>query len=336
MKTVYDLRKFRDTNEKDLNRALFIYSQNIETVLRTDTREIMYWLDEYNKAFKDRFYLLGFYLNDVIIGFAQLVYFVEEKIIFVDYIVIDKEYRKNNTFYEFVEKIKEFIVDENIRFDYILGEVGYYDDNMHPSKNTRTLIRLLKMTGFGILKINYYQPMLGKNNFESELLSVLMIYTSTEIQRIKKETFLLFLKTIYIKHYKRWYDKFFDENAQAEYSLGLNSLINKINETIKKKKYIEINGYSNLYEFKGISPKPKNFLKIAKIIAILLLFAICALIFGTIHVIAKTKFGIDITAQSYIIIASIVVVFFILSLYYEGRTNSITVIIDKIISKLLK
>lgn len=336
MKTIYDLKKFRDSNDKDLSKALFIYSQNIETVLRTDTREIMYWLDEYNRVFKDRFYLLGFYLNDIIIGFAQLVNFVEEKIIFVDYIVINKEYRKNNTFYEFIEKIKEFIVGENIGFDYILGEVGHYDNNMQPSKNTRALIRLLKMTGFGIIKTNYYQPMLGKNNFESELLSVLMLYTAGEIQRIKKETFMFFINTIYFKHYKRWYDKFFDEQAQIEYSVGLKHLIDKIDSEVKRKKYIEINGYTNLFEARGKSPEPRNFLKVARIITTLLLFFGFSVLFGIVHVIAKTKFNIDITAQSYIMIASIITVLFILSLFYEGKTNSITAIIEKVVSKFVK
>jgi N-acetylglutamate synthase-like GNAT family acetyltransferase len=237
MKVVYELKQFKSSRNKDLTRALALYSRNIEPFLRTDTREIIYWLDEYPLRHTDQFIILGLYLNEMVIGYAQLAYFAEERLIFVDYIVVEKEFRKNNTFYEFVEEIKEFITAESIEFDFILAEVGGFD-NKEPSAATKNLIRLLKMTGFGVVKTNYHHPRLGKANYESEFQSILMLYTPSEVKHIKKETYLSFLKTIYFKHYQRWYANFFDEKDNAEYSNSLIKLFEKSQENLKKKETI--------------------------------------------------------------------------------------------------
>lgn len=334
MKSTYEFRIFRSEKDKDLVKALSIYSKNIEPILRTDTREILYWLDNYNKSFKDKFYLVGFYLNNILVGFAQFVYFLEEKIIFVDYIVIDKDYRKNNTFYEFVEKIKDLINEEGLNYNYIIAEVGYFH-KLEPTLNTKSLIRLLKLTGFGVVKADYYQPMLGKNFYESEVKSILMLYDPNEIESIKVETYISFVNTIYFNHYKRWYDRFFNEKEQMEYSNGLNKILQQTLSSIKKKKLIEINGYENIYFANTGSGLIKKYSRIAKISAILFLFSIFVILFGTLHIVVKSKFDIDTTAQSYIIIASIIAVFFIMSLIYEGKTQSLTSLMEKIINKFL-
>jgi N-acetylglutamate synthase-like GNAT family acetyltransferase len=155
MQSTYDLRRIKNSTDRHITKALSIYSQNIDPLIRTDTREILYWLDNYNQRFIDRFYLVGLSLNDTIVGYAQFAYFKEERMIFIDYLAIDKQYRKNNTFYEFLEKLKEFFAEESLYHTYIIAEVGYYKENNVPTEITRNLIRLLKMSGFGVIKMTY-------------------------------------------------------------------------------------------------------------------------------------------------------------------------------------
>jgi hypothetical protein len=333
MKAVYELKRFKNSRNRDLTKALGIYSKNIEPFLRTDTREIIHWLDAYPERYKDQFIILGLYFNDIVIGFAQLAYFIEERIIFVDYIVIEKEFRKNNTFYEFVEEIKEFITAENIEFDFILAEVGGFDDK-EPSASTKNLIRLLKMTGFGVVKTNYYHPRLGKTNYESEFQSVLMLYTLNELKHIKKDTYFLFLKTIYFKHYQRWYADFFDEKEKAEYGYSLFKLFKKSREILKKKDSIEINGYLNIYTNNLSVATYKPYKKLAKAIAVFVLFIALLIIFGFIHKIVKNKYKIDTNAQVYIILASAFFLLFILLLFNEKKNHSITSIIEKLLTNI--
>lgn len=328
----YELKYFKSSQSRDFTKALNLYSQNIESTLRTDTREISHWLDEYPSRFKDKFMVLGLYLNSELIGYAQLAYFIEEKIVFVDYIALAKEKRKNNTFYEFVEEIREYLLTKDIEYDFILAEVGGFEGN-EPAQQTKNLIRLLKMSGFGVVKTNYYHPRLGKNKFESEFQSVLMMYSPDELKSIKKETFFLFLNTIYFKHYKRWYDDFFNEIEKADYGRSLIRLVERSVEDLKKKERVEINGYLNIYTTQLPASSPKSYRPLSKLAAIFVLFTLICTGFGLLHLFIKDKLGVETNAQAYIAIASGFLLIFVLLVRRESKQESITTIIEKTIEK---
>lgn len=331
MKAVYELRQIKDTKDRDLTKALNLYSNNIEPILRTDTREIMYWIDNYSSRFQDKFILLGLYLNDQLIGFSQLAYFLDECIVFVDYIVIEEGFRRNNTFYQFLEEIKTFLDNEDISYDYIVGEVGYYNDKHIPTEKTRNLIRLLKMSGFGVIKANYFQPMLGKTNFESELMSVLMVYTPNELTKLKKETFQLIINTIYYKHYKRWYDRFFDDVEQAEYILGLNRLRVLINDSIKKKEFIDINGYSHIFSTEPLNKTTSRSNKMFQIIGLAILFFSLSFVIGYGVLKLKRKFDMDAGLFVFISIFSILLIYFLFKIFFKNREQSISEIFERMV-----
>ncbi|MES2003136.1 MAG: GNAT family N-acetyltransferase [Bacteroidota bacterium] len=335
MQSTYDLRRIKSSTDRHITKALSIYSQNIDPLIRTDTREILYWLDNYNQHFTDRFYLVGLFLNDTIVGYAQFAYFKEERIIFIDYLAIDKQYRKNNTFYEFLEKLKEFFAEESLYHTYIIAEVGYYKENNVPTEITRNLIRLLKMSGFGVIKMTYYQPMLGRHNYETELSTILMLYTANDIKQIKKETYGLILDTIYYKHYKRWYDKFLSDKEQAIYITRLEQLRSKIEDNMKRKEYIEINGYASLFVTPNTAAAPKNYLKVAKLIAVAVIFAVISIGFGSIVFFAKKKFNLDSDSIKLISIFSLISVVFITSVLYNSKSESFIDTIERLI-KLFK
>ncbi len=336
MKKVYELKQFKDSRNKDLAKALIIYSKNIEPFLRTDTREIIHWIDEYPLQHDDTFIVFGLYLNSIIVGYAQLAYFKEERLIFVDYIVIEEEYRKNNTFYVFLDEIKEFLTNEKFEFDFVLAEIGGFD-NKEPSTPTKNLIRLLKMSQFGVIKTTYYHPRLGKINYESELQSILMMYSKGDLKFIKKDTYLLFLNTIYFKHYKRWYDAFFDDKERAEYSNSLINLLEKSKTILKKKETIEVNGYISLFATKTPLNNPvSNYKKLAKVLAVIVLFTALSVLFGIIHLIVKNRYKIETSAQVYIVLAAAFSLLLFLLLFNEKRNHSVTDVVEKILLSLRK
>src|ERR1035437_5858568 len=228
MKAIYDLINFRSSKDPEFLKALKLYSENIEPSYRTDTKEIMYWIEKYGKKFEDSFYALGFYYNNVLIGFSELAYFVNEKFVIVDYIVIDKNYRRNNTFFEFIHQIEEFLSKENLIYNYIVCEVGCYFENAEPPEASKLIIRLLKQNGFGVVKCKYYAPRLGLTNYESEVIAVLMIYSNDTIKQIKKETLLSIINSIYYKYYFRWYEAFLEKKELIIYKNMLDSLMVKI------------------------------------------------------------------------------------------------------------
>ena len=147
--SIYELKRIKNSTDRSLVKALRIYFQNVDPLIRTAPDDIIHWLDRYNERFQDRFYIVALYLNDIMIGYGQFTYFKAEKLVFIDYMAIEKNSRKNNTFYEFVEKIKDFFIEEDIDYNYIITEVGYYKDKKELTEVGRNLIRLLKMTQIG-------------------------------------------------------------------------------------------------------------------------------------------------------------------------------------------
>ncbi len=62
MKRTYEIKRYRTANSPDFVKALKLYSDNIEAEYRTDTNEIIYWVDKFHKRFGDSFFVLGLYL----------------------------------------------------------------------------------------------------------------------------------------------------------------------------------------------------------------------------------------------------------------------------------
>ena len=334
MKSSYEIRHLRNTNNTDLVKALELYSHNIEPALRTATKEIMYWVDRYNKRFEDSFFLLGLYLNDVLIGFSELAYFLQEKTVIVDYVIIDKPFRKLGAFYQFVHEIEEFLQESGIIFDYVVAEIGYYNEKLEPPAKSKNMIRLLKMAGFCVAKCTYYTPRLGIYNHESEMKSVLMIYTLDETKKIKKETFLQIVNAIYFKYNQRWYDAFLNEEQKIEYQKGLNKLLSKIENGIAKKEFIEMNGYGHLFHAESKNRKTiLGYNKLLKIITGIFTFVLCFILVTGIYLFLKLKYGIDSSALSTIFYTSLFLVAFLFAVLFEKKSNTFLKIIEKILKK---
>jgi hypothetical protein len=331
MKTVYELRRYKNSDSQGYAEALKLYSENIESVYRTDTNEIIFWTDNFKKRFGDSFFILGLYLNDVLIGFSELAYFQEEKIVMIDYIVIDKPYRKNSSFYQFSDKILTFLSDENIEFNYIVCEVGCYFDNLEPAESSKLFIRLLKMAHFGVIKCAYYVPQLGKRNYESQMRAMLMIYTNDEVKQIKKETYLNIIETLFYKYYQRWYDEFFNEEEKKEYKKNLDELFENIKKDLAKKKVIEINGYHNLLPLAPIDYGETKAKKAIKIISFIVIFITSISCFGFLALFIQNKYKIDISNQTAIFSLGVVAASIITSLIFGNKSNILTKMVEKFI-----
>jgi len=330
--SVYELRRIKNSTDKSLGKALKIYFQNVDPLIRTATNEIIHWLDRYNERFQDRFYIVALYLNDVLIGYGQFTYFKEERIVFIDYMAIEKNSRKNNTFYEFVEKIKDFFIEEDVEYNYIVTEVGYYKDKKELTEVGRNLIRLLKMTGFGVIKMNYFQPMLGKKNYETEIGGVLMIHTANDSKTLKLETFFQIIDAIYYKNYKRWYDEFLNEQEQLEYGSRLIELREKIKLFAKKKKEIEINGYAHLSPLNQASTAPSSkYVRSVKVFGVFLIFGLLSIGIGCIVLLLKRKYDLDTEAITFISLFSLAIITFISMVFYNSKNESMSSALEKII-----
>jgi hypothetical protein len=335
MKSVYELKKFRNSKHPDLIDALKLYTDNTEPAYRTDTKEIMHCLDNWNKDFEDPFFVIAFYYNNVLIGFSELAYFLQEKFVIVDYLVIDKDFRGMHTLSQFLNDIKNFLREENVEYNYIVAEVGCYSDTPEPPESSKFLIRLLKMWHFGVIKCNYYVPRVGIYDYESEMRAIMMIYTLNESKQIKKETFFQIVNAIYFKYYQRWHNLFVDEKEKKQYDKEIKELLNKMEDQLSRKKFIEINGLSNLFPITMAAEESKlKNKKVIKVLTVVLLFIIFFGLVGATYLVLKAKFKeFDASALAVVFSITVFITLFIGAWIFDNKSNFFSRVVEKLFDK---
>lgn len=333
-RTEYHLKRFTNSQDRDFKEALRIYLKNTEHNIITDSSEIAKGLDSYNSKFTDsEFTLLGFYMNETLIGYCQFVYFKTESLVFIDYLVIDEVYRKNSSFYQFIEEIKEYFNTKDYHPLYVVTEVslqGTKNKNDY-AERTRRLIRLLKMSNFGVINSLYYQPMLGVKNYETKLEALLMLFPVSEHHEIKKDTFLKILETIYFKHYGRWYSSLvLGEQDAIQYTNHIHDLFNEVTTKLKDVTSIHINGYKEILPDKD-TPKPKA--PPQKIIYYTLGFLLLLLVLAGLSYALKRVLGMEYKDQTSFWLVTTIGYLLILSTFSEKASKMLNNALEKWITK---
>lgn len=191
--SAYRLKRIGSYHE--LAAALDIYLQNTNATVRTPINEIVYWSERYNKTYCDDLMIFAFYINNVMCGYAQLVYFYDEMLLFIDHIAIDKNFRKANSFAILMDQLNEYCVDLQIKN--IATEIA--------SANCNPMKRLLEIIGFVGSEFSYYQPQLGSNSESQHNAELLIKQIRDDSVPLDFGKYLALVKTIYYKHYLRWY-----------------------------------------------------------------------------------------------------------------------------------
>jgi hypothetical protein len=248
----YILKRFTSASDLDFSAALLLYVRNTEPNIRTDTNEIAHWIDRFSKEFEDDFYVFGFYHNGQLVGYAEAAYFRQERLFALDYMVVDASARRGGVFNEFVDSLRFFLEDAHPEYRYGFAEVAYGSNELQPSQDSALKIRLLKMQGFRVIKAPYYQPRLMHDDAESEIRAELLIYSTSQLERIRTETYLNVVRTLYYKYYLRW--KSFLPDSEETYRTHLDGLFARIQSNVKNRQSIAINGHRAI--LKPVIKKP--------------------------------------------------------------------------------
>lgn len=240
----YRLKRFRDSRDPDFAAALLLYVRNTPSPIRTDTNEIAYWLDHFEKTLANDFYAFGFYRDNNLVGFAEAAYFAQECLFVLDYLVIDVGSRRNNVFFEFVDHLKQYCENLHPEYRYAVVEVCYGPGQTYPSQEARLLARLLKMQGFRIARAPYFQPRMKLADAESEMRADLLIYSSANLERIRTETYLAIVRTIYYAYYAPW--QAIVPEPPGDYKKHLDGLYSEIESELGKRQTVILNGHKTL------------------------------------------------------------------------------------------
>lgn len=300
MNITYKIKHIKDDQDKDLSYLLKLYLENIDPCIKTNPNEIIYWLSNFDKRINnDTFWILALYMNNKPIGFCQMVYFNNYKIVFIDYCVIDPEYR-GRAFSEYTYLIRDFFVDKDIDINYFVTEIAFYNTNNTPSQSALKLIRLLKMSGLKVIKAPYVQPELGLENHESEMNATLMIFINgkrSDQTSLKKETYLDIVHTIFYNHYIAWYKAFMTDNEISIYRRKIDIIFDLIKKEINKKDVIILNGEPYIFEPSNTPPPNKSNKKTITIfvISLITLYAVVSglglLLEKTFNILPETQFN---------------------------------------------
>jgi hypothetical protein len=332
VKSVYELTHFRSSKSPGLIDALKLYVDYTEPALRTDSKEIMYCIDHWNDLYEDPFYVLGFYLNNQIIGFTELAFFRMEKLVIVDYMVIHEAYRKNNTFYQFLEDIRQFLRSQQIEFNYIIGEVACYNEELEPPESSKLMIRLLKMSRFGVVKCNYYVPRVGMYDLESAMRSIMMLYTQNEIRQLKRETFFQIVEAVYFKYYQRWHNIFADEMERFNYDKELKSLLDKLHKQLEGKESIDINGLNGLFPVESININDERGGRLIKAATGVVLFFVTFALVSLAYNALKAKLGWDSDTFGIVTTVTFGVTIFLIAVFFERKSSTFSRLLEKFIN----
>lgn len=237
----YRLKQFQSARDPELAAALLLYVRNTSPPIRTDSNEIAYWLENFATSFGDEFYVFGFFRDNELVGYAQGAYFHAERLLVLDYLVIEEAQRKNNVFFEFVDHLKRFLETAHPEYRYAIVEVCYGPGQKYPSQESCLLTRLLKIQGFRVIRAKYYQPRLMLDDPESEMRADLLVYSTSDLESIHSETYLSIVHTIYYKYYLPWQS--ITKDSPDEYKKHLDLLYSGIKSDIGKKTSIVVNGH---------------------------------------------------------------------------------------------
>jgi len=237
---IYELVRYSSAKADGLTDALAVYIRNIAPSVRTNTNEITFWLEHFRDAGADEFYVFGFRLNDVTIGYSEVAYFEAAQLFMIDYLVIDAPYRKNNTFYEFVDQLKAYLEKRRPEYRFAVAEITRRAESAEPPPDSRLMIRLMKLQGFKVIHAPYVVPRLGVRNVDTETPATLLLLAREEIDSIHVHTYRTIVSTIYINYYGRWYGIYTDE--AADYDAYLQRLLAMVTRKLPKER-VSVNGY---------------------------------------------------------------------------------------------
>jgi hypothetical protein len=208
----YKLRELKSSADTDFAEAITLYARHMVPDLKTNTNEIAYWVDNYNKAHDDHFHVFAFYVNNQLAGFCELVFLVRHGLVVIDYMVIDERFRGGlNVFFEFAQQIQQFIRARYPDYSHAVVEVAPFEDETGGERSGVSLLRLLKMSGFGVIDAPYIQPQLGLRKPQTELSGALMMFPKPLTGELPREAYLTIVEAIYIEHYLRWYSMHGDD-----------------------------------------------------------------------------------------------------------------------------
>lgn len=232
----YKVKLISKNDDEDLLKALKIYNDETPPEIKTDTNQILQWIEYDTNNLNFKFMIFVIYLDEEVIGFSEIAYFHKIKTASIDYITFKNGYRVNAVFFAAFSLIQNFMESIGYITDYWLSEISYKNKGQQIDKESSFLKKLISMENFGMIDMEYYQPSLGELNYESSFEARLYVKSkaSDDLQNLSKLTVLSMVETIYYSYYLEWYRLFLSSENLENYKKDLDISFQKIKNSISK------------------------------------------------------------------------------------------------------
>jgi len=306
------------STDKGYANALRIYTSSVPREAKTSTNEIAYWIDSPNGQSGTELMFFGFFSNDTIIGYAEIAYIKKERLVILDYMVVDSKYMSNSSSSTFFLLLLGYFEKNDIDYDYIVTEILV---KFNDAEAEGDRIRLFENEDFKVIHALYIQPSLEISNSESNKEALLMIYQRGGVKAsIKKEAYFRIVKSIYFDHYHAWDSAFYSNEQERNESYNrLLSDLGKIkaatNEEISPDEEVRLNGYKNKLVSNSAFPPASS----TKIIRNSLIFTFSAMIFIMMILLFLQELNMDLRT---VMAVTITILFILFSFIYLADKRS--------------
>ena len=168
----YEIQPITSSKDSTYLQAIKIYIDIMPADVRTDTNEISKFVDGPLSTNGRKMYFFALKYQGKVIGFAQFAFIPNMKIIFMDYLAIAKEYKKNSIFYPFFSMLMLYFNEQGVNYEYFFTEIGAQNDDTYVDDDSAFLRKVLAMENFNIIDCLYRQPCLGYNKEESNIWTI--------------------------------------------------------------------------------------------------------------------------------------------------------------------
>lgn len=328
----YSLVVFNDSSNCEFVDALDIYRKTTPRDQKTNSNEIIFWVNNQSEFKLGKLFFLGLKANNKVIGYAEVAYIADERILLIDYLNIDNLTSYYSGFYTFFALIIDYVEYLRLDYDYIIKEIFCRDNSIEINKDD---VKQYELENFRVVNTTYIQPILEENNTESNQPAILMIRKRAEngTNTLTKEEYLNLVKTIY-KYYLTWDNKICNETEISHRVNLASSNIEKITSAIISDKIV-LNGYpygkySNLSTNSIIKRERSYDILTAFIYLLFVIALVIALLF------ILNTYGFDYKATITLIVFCLIAFSFFLSLINDKYNKKIKTFISKIFSALLE
>lgn len=228
----FSIYRFETSGDPDFASSIKIYNETTPYEIKTNTNEIVFWLDkkDYKCSFEPMYF--GLYYSGKLSGFAMMTYIKSQRIVILEYIALETQYRVNTVFFTYINLLESYLNVNQYDVSFIINEVSNRNNGSDIDKESQIFSKLLCIDGYGKIDAPYMTAPLGTNNFESSFDAFLFVKSAGDVHNIDSKTYIAIVRAIYFEYFQVWYEDLLTQDEFIKYKQLINKCFDNIYQNI--------------------------------------------------------------------------------------------------------